>query len=65
MTIKEIKDIQVNENSLTRYVDWKTVHVLQAKVTAVPGWANVLIELDLSAGVYRENEWAASRSIDL
>ena len=29
-TIKDINNIQVNENILTRYVDWKTVHVLQA-----------------------------------
>jgi len=45
-TIKEIKDIQVNENTLTRYVDWKTVHVLQARKVTAPGWMNVLIESD-------------------
>ncbi|MCJ7435340.1 MAG: VWA domain-containing protein, partial [Anaerolineales bacterium] len=45
-TIKEIKNIQVNEHSLTRYVDWKTVHVLQARKVIVPNWINVLIESD-------------------
>ncbi|MBK8616272.1 MAG: BatA domain-containing protein [Anaerolineales bacterium] len=51
-TIKEIKDIQVNENSLTRYVDWKTVHVLQARKVTVPSWANVLIESDSNPLVF-------------
>jgi hypothetical protein len=45
-TIKSINNIQVNENTLTRYVDWKTVHVLQAKKAAMPSWMNVLIESD-------------------
>jgi hypothetical protein len=45
-TVKGIKDIQVNQNSLTKYVDWKTVHVLQAKKTIMPNWMNVLIEAD-------------------
>ena len=51
-TIKEIKDIQVNENSLTRYVDWKTVHVLQARKVTAPSWANVLIESDSNPLVF-------------
>jgi len=42
----KVKDIQVNDHSLTRYVDWKTVHVLQAKRTTMPSWMNVLIEAD-------------------
>jgi hypothetical protein len=45
-TIKGIKDIRVDQNSLTRFVDWKTVHVLQAKKTTMPNWMNVLIEAD-------------------
>ena len=45
-SVKEIKNIQVNDHSLTRYVDWKTVHVLQAKKTTMPNWMNVLIESD-------------------
>jgi len=45
-TVKEIKNIQVNDHSLTRYVDWKTVHVLQAKKTTMPNWMNILIESD-------------------
>jgi len=50
--IKEIKDIQVNENTLTRYVDWKTVHVLQAHKVTTPSWANVLIESDSNPLVF-------------
>jgi hypothetical protein len=45
-TVKDIKNIQVNDHSLTRYVDWKTVHVLQAKKTTMPSWMNVLIQAD-------------------
>jgi Ca-activated chloride channel family protein len=51
-TIKEINNIQVNENTLTRYVDWKTVHVLQAHKVAVPNWANILIEADSNPLVF-------------
>jgi len=45
-TVKDIKNIQVNDHSLTRYVDWKTVHVLQAKKATMPNWMNILIESD-------------------
>jgi hypothetical protein len=45
-TVKGIKDIRVDQNSLTRFVDWKTVHVLQAKKTIMQNWMNVLIEAD-------------------
>ncbi|CAG1013573.1 hypothetical protein ANAEL_04740 [Anaerolineales bacterium] len=45
-TVKGIGEIQVNPHSLTKYVDWKTVHVLQAKRTTMPSWMNVLIEAD-------------------
>jgi hypothetical protein len=45
-TVKDIKNIQVNDHSLTRYVDWKTVHVLQADKATMPSWMNVLIESD-------------------
>ncbi len=50
--IKDINNIQVNENTLTRYVDWKTVHVLQAHKVAIPNWANVLIESDSNPLVF-------------
>ncbi|MBP6179136.1 MAG: BatA and WFA domain-containing protein [Anaerolineales bacterium] len=40
---KDLAEIQVNEHSLTRYVDWKTVHVLQARQTDMPNWMNILI----------------------
>ena len=43
-TFTDINNIRVNETTLTRYVDWKTVHVLQAHKVTPPTWANVLIE---------------------
>jgi Ca-activated chloride channel homolog len=43
-TTKNLNNIQVNENSLTHYVDWKTVHVLQAHKVTVPNWMNILVE---------------------
>jgi Ca-activated chloride channel homolog len=45
-TIKEVKNIQVNDHPLTRYVDWKTVHVLQANKATMPSWMSILIESD-------------------
>jgi len=50
--IKDIKDIQVNENTLTHYVDWKTIHVLQAHKVTPPSWTNVLIESDANPLVF-------------
>ena len=43
-TFKEINNIQVNQNALTHYVDWKTVHVLQAHKVTAPNWMNILVE---------------------
>ncbi len=51
-TFKDINNIQVNEHALTRYVDWKTVHVLQAHKVTVPNWMNVLIESDSTPLVF-------------
>jgi len=51
-TFKDIKNIQVNPHALTKYVDWKTVHILQARKTKLPNWANVLIETDANALVF-------------
>jgi hypothetical protein len=52
-TFKEIKNIQVREHTLTRYVDWKTVHILQARKVKPPLWANILIESDSNPLVKR------------
>lgn len=35
---------QVIDGPLTRYVDWGTVHILQAQTVSLPDWADVLIE---------------------
>ena len=43
---KEIKNIQVNEDALTRFVDWSNVHVLEARAVKTPPWAKALIESD-------------------
>jgi Ca-activated chloride channel family protein len=45
-SFKDIKNIQVIKNILTQYVDWKTVHILQAHKVIAPNWADVLIESD-------------------
>ncbi len=45
-TFKEMGEFQVNEHALTQFVDWKTVHVLQARKVTLPSWMNVLIETD-------------------
>ena len=43
---KEMSEFQVNEHALTQFVDWKTVHVLQAHKVSLPNWMNVLITTD-------------------
>ncbi|HMX76428.1 MAG TPA: hypothetical protein PKE35_19390, partial [Anaerolineales bacterium] len=43
---KEMGEFQVNEHALTQFVDWKTVHVLQAHKVSLPNWMNVLITTD-------------------
>jgi hypothetical protein len=42
----EIKNVQVKEDTLTRFVDWSNVHILQAQSVEAPPWANMLIESD-------------------
>ena len=41
---KDIKDIQIHEHPLTRFVDWNNVHILQAETVKTPTWADTLIE---------------------
>lgn len=43
---KEMGEFQVNEHALTKFVDWKTVHVFQAHKVTLPNWMSVLIEID-------------------
>jgi len=67
-TVKEIKNIQVKENPLTRYVDWKTVHVLQADKATMPNWMNILIESDstpLVAAGEKNGQRIAALTFDL
>ncbi len=64
----EIKNVQVNEHTLTRYVDWKNVHVLQARKINLPVWMNVLIESDSNPLVFageKSGQRIAGVSFDL
>ncbi|MDD2921293.1 MAG: hypothetical protein PHQ36_03320, partial [Anaerolineales bacterium] len=49
---KEVGNVQVKDNALTRYVDWKTVHVLQAHKITAPDWMTVLIASDANPLVF-------------
>ncbi|MFN8411363.1 MAG: BatA and WFA domain-containing protein [Anaerolineales bacterium] len=42
--VENIKDMQVVENNLTRYLDWSNVHILKARQVQLPEWADSLIE---------------------
>jgi hypothetical protein len=48
----DIKNIQVNEHELTRFVDWSTVHILEAKEVQTPPWASALIQSDAGPLVF-------------
>lgn len=39
-------EMRVREHPLTRYVDWSSVHILQASSVPLPNWADLLIEAD-------------------
>jgi hypothetical protein len=67
-SFKEINNIQVKEHTLTRYVDWKTVHVLQAHKVTLPNWMTVLIESDSNPLVFageKNGQRVAALSFDL
>jgi aerotolerance regulator-like protein/VWA domain-containing protein len=49
---KDITNVQVKENKLTRFVDWNNVHVLQAKTVQTPAWADELITSDAGPLVF-------------
>ncbi len=40
---KDLGAVQVEDNSLTRYVDWSNVHILQMHNIQLPDWAEVLV----------------------
>ncbi len=65
---QETSNAQVKEHSLTRYVDWKNVHVLQASRVELPSWMTVLVESDSNPLVFageRGGQRVASLSFDL
>lgn len=39
-------EMRLREHPLTRYVDWRNVHILQANAATLPTWAETLIEAD-------------------
>ncbi|MGC1379061.1 MAG: BatA domain-containing protein [Anaerolineales bacterium] len=49
---KDMKNVQVRENPLTRFVDWSNVHILQAKTVQLPSWADALITADAGPLVF-------------
>ncbi|HSB02076.1 MAG TPA: BatA and WFA domain-containing protein [Anaerolineales bacterium] len=48
----EIKDVQVKEDTLTHFVDWSNVHILEARTVQTPPWARALIESDAGPLVF-------------
>ena len=48
----EMKNVQVRENRLTRFVDWSNVHVMQARSVAPPSWTDVLVAADAGPLVF-------------
>jgi hypothetical protein len=42
----EMGNVVVQEHTLTRFVDWSNVHVLQAHNVQMPDWADVLVEAE-------------------
>ncbi|MBN2117975.1 MAG: VWA domain-containing protein [Anaerolineales bacterium] len=49
---REIGNVQVKEDALTRFVDWSNVHILEARLAQTPPWANALIESDAGPLVF-------------
>jgi hypothetical protein len=67
-TVNEFENVQVNEHTLTRFVDWTNVHVLQAKSVQPPAWAEVLVESDSGPLVFAgetEGQRIAALTFDL
>ena len=65
---KDMKNVQVREHPLTRFVDWSNVHILQAKTIQPPAWADVLISADAGPLVFTgtiDNRRIAALSFDL
>jgi hypothetical protein len=51
-TYAEIRNMRVNEDELTRFVDWSNIHILQAQAVQTPLWAKTLIESDAGPLVF-------------
>ncbi len=49
---KEVINVRLKEDDLTRFVDWSNIHILQAKTVKTPGWAKVLISTDAGPLVF-------------
>ncbi len=49
---KDMKNVQVREHPLTRFVDWSNVHVLQAKTVQPPAWADLLVTAEAGPLVF-------------
>ncbi len=47
-----VTNVRVKEDPLTRFVDWKNVHIREAKTVEAPSWANVLVESDAGPLVF-------------
>ncbi len=54
-----VESALVRESSLTRYVDWKDIHVLRARKVVLPNWMTVLVEADSNPLVFagERNGW--------
>jgi hypothetical protein len=42
-TYEQVTNMQVNDDPLTRFVDWSNVHILRAQAVETPAWAKALI----------------------
>jgi len=49
---KDIVEMNVRDHALTRFVDWRNVHLLQARAAQLPAWMFPLIEADSHSLVF-------------
>ena len=48
----EMKNVQVADHELTRYLDWNNIHILQARTVRLPSWADALVSADAGPLVF-------------
>lgn len=48
----KIETMEVHEHTLTQFVDWSNIHILQARAVQIPTWADTLIESDVGPLVF-------------